>query len=282
MKIKKILNNNAVVVDDHGQEKIAMGGGISFEKGKNDIVDTGRIEKLFVLEDQERYGYLQEMLQKLPEEEIAVSEQIISYAEQELQVSFNEHIHIALTDHLSFALERLRSGMIIHNTLLEEIRLLYPAEFEIGLHAKQLITQHLQIDIPEDEVGYIAMHIHTARMNAGAQETATSMAAMIKDMVKDIEYMLHQPLNHKSADYERLISQLKSILQEYEKDQPGSELNRELIQIAVEKYKTLYEQVEEMAENMEDEYDYTFTESQCVLITIEVNRLLERLGHNSC
>lgn len=281
MKIKKILNNNAVVVDDHGQEKIAMGGGISFEKGKNDIVDTQRIEKLFVLEDQERYGYLQEMLQKLPEEEIAVSERIISYAEQELQVSFNEHIHIALTDHLSFALERLRNGMIIHNTLLEEIRLLYPEEFEIGLHAKQLITQYLQIDIPEDEVGYIAMHIHTARMNAGAQETATSLAAMIKDMVKDIEYMLHQPLDHKSADYERLISQLKSILQEYEKDQPGSELNRELIQIAVEKYKTLYEQVEEMAENMEDEYDYTFTESQCVLMTIEVNRLRERLDHSS-
>lgn len=281
MKIKKILNNNAVVVDDHGQEKIAMGGGISFEKGKNDIVDKQRIEKLFILEDQERYGYLQEMLQTLPEEEIAVSERIISYAEQELQVSFNEHIHIALTDHLSFALERLRSGLIIHNTLLEEIRLLYPAEFQIGLHAKRLITEHLQIDIPEDEVGYIAMHIHTARMNAGAQDTAAGMAAIIKDMVNDIEYMLNQPLDRKSADYERLMSQLKSILQQYQKDQPGSELNPELIQIAVEKYKTVYEQVQEMVENMEHEYGYIFTESQCVLITIEVNRLLERLGHHS-
>ncbi|WP_458119545.1 PRD domain-containing protein [Paenibacillus sp. Z6-24] len=274
MKIKKILNNNAVVVDDHGQEKIVMGGGISFEKGKNDIVDTQRIEKVFILEDQERYGYLQEMLQKLPEEEIAVSESIISHAEHELQVTFNEHIHIALTDHLSFALERLRSGMVIHNTLLEEIRLLYPAEFRIGLHARELISRRLQVDIPEDEVGYIAMHIHTARMNAGAQATAAGMAAIMKDIVEEIEYIVNQPLDRKSAAYERLMSQLKSILQEHQQD-----LDPEIIRIAIERYGTVYEQVEEMSEQIDEEYGYTFTESQRVLIAIEVNRLLERLGH---
>ncbi|WP_046215529.1 PRD domain-containing protein [Paenibacillus wulumuqiensis] len=276
MKIKKILNNNAVVVDDHGQEKIVMGGGISFEKGKNDIVDTQRIEKVFILEDQERYGYLQEMLQKLPEEEIAVSESIISHAEQELQVTFNEHIHIALTDHLSFALERLRSGMVIHNTLLEEIRLLYPAEFRIGLHARELISRRLQVDIPEDEVGYIAMHIHTARMNAGAQATAAGMAAIMKDIVEEIEYIVNQRLDRKSAAYERLMSQLKSILQEHQQD-----LDPEIIRIAIERYGTVYEQVQELSEQIDEEYGYTFTESQRVLIAIEVNRLLERLGHNT-
>ncbi|ANF96227.1 PRD domain-containing protein [Paenibacillus bovis] len=281
MKIKKILNNNAVVVDDQGQEKIVMGGGISFEKGKNDIVDPQRIEKVFILEDQERYGYLQEMLQKLPEEEIAVSESIISYAEQELQVSFNEHIHIALTDHLSFALERLRSGMVIHNTLLEEIRLLYPAEFQIGLHARQLISRRLQIDIPEDEVGYIAMHIHTARMNAGAQATAAGMAAIMKDIVEEIEDVIDQPLDRRSSAYERLMSQLKSILQDHQQDQPGSELDPEIIRIAIERYSPIYEQVEEMSAQIEDEYGYVFTESQRVLIAIEVNRLLERLGHST-
>ncbi|WP_017811285.1 MULTISPECIES: PRD domain-containing protein [Paenibacillus] len=281
MKIKKILNNNAVVVDDHGQEKIVMGGGISFEKGKNDIVDAQRIEKVFILEDQERYGYLQEMLQKLPEEEIAVSESIISYAEQELQVSFNEHIHIALTDHLSFALERLRSGMVIHNTLLEEIRLLYPAEFQIGLHARQLIARRLQVDIPEDEVGYIAMHIHTARMNAGAQATAAGMAAIMKDIVEEIEDVIDQPLDRKSSAYERLMSQLKSILQDHQQDQPGSELDPEIIRIAIERYSSIYAQVEEMSAQIEDEYGYVLTESQRVLIAIEVNRLLDRLGHSA-
>ncbi|MFS8580439.1 MAG: levansucrase, partial [Novibacillus thermophilus] len=35
MKIAKVLNNNAVVIKDKGQEKIAIGSGIGFRKGKN-------------------------------------------------------------------------------------------------------------------------------------------------------------------------------------------------------------------------------------------------------
>ncbi|MEK4316923.1 CAT RNA binding domain-containing protein, partial [Bacillus sp. FSL R7-0229] len=38
MKIYKILNNNAVVVKEGDQEKIVMGPGIAFQKGKNDVV----------------------------------------------------------------------------------------------------------------------------------------------------------------------------------------------------------------------------------------------------
>ncbi len=279
MKIKKILNNNAVIVDDQGQEKIVMGGGVSFEKGKNDVVDPSRIEKIFILEDQERYGYLQEMLQKLPEEEIAVSEHIISHAEKELNVSFNEHIHIALTDHLSHALERLRSGMMIHNTLLEEIRILYPAEFRIGLYARELIAERLHIDIPEDEVGYIAMHIHTAVMNAGSGAASSGLAALIRDMVEDIEYVLNQPLDCKSAAYERLISQLKSILQSSVDGHPAAELDEEIIIIARQKYADWYQHAQEMTDHAEDEYGYSCTDSQRVLIAIELQRLQERLGH---
>lgn len=32
MKVKKILNNNALVVKDRGEEKIVLGSGIAFQK----------------------------------------------------------------------------------------------------------------------------------------------------------------------------------------------------------------------------------------------------------
>jgi beta-glucoside operon transcriptional antiterminator len=43
VKIKKILNNNAVVVSDNNEEKIAIGAGIAFEKRKNDIINPSKI-----------------------------------------------------------------------------------------------------------------------------------------------------------------------------------------------------------------------------------------------
>ncbi|NGM81359.1 PRD domain-containing protein [Paenibacillus sp. 7124] len=277
MKIKKILNNNAVVVHDQGEEKIVMGSGIAFQKGKNDIVDPTRIEKVFIMDDSDQYGHLQEMLRTLPEEEIAVSESIISYAELELEVTFNKHIHIALTDHLSFALERLTKGMIIQNTLLEEIRILFPREFQIGLHAKKLIRERLQIEIPEDEVGYIAMHIHTAWVNAGAGGTDANMAAMIRDIAEGIENAAGVTMNRSSANYERLVNQLENILQADETGKLRNELDPEIVRIAKERYVLAYEQAGWVASQVEEDYGYAFTDSQMVLIAMEINRVDTRL-----
>lgn len=71
----------------------------------------------------------------MPEEHILLGEEIISYAEEKLGIKLNEHIHISLTDHLSFAIERSQKGINIKNKLINEIRLLYHEEFDIGLWA---------------------------------------------------------------------------------------------------------------------------------------------------
>ncbi|ASA24814.1 PRD domain-containing protein [Paenibacillus donghaensis] len=276
MKIKKILNNNAVVVNDHEEEKIVMGSGIAFQKRKNDIIDPSLIEKVFIMGDPDQYGHLQEMLRTLPEEEIAVSEQIISYAERELDVAFNEHIHIALTDHLSFALERIAKGTLIQNTLLDEIRILYPREFQIGQHAKSIIRETLQVDIPEDEVGYIAMHIHTAWKNAGAHGTDGEMAAMIRDIAEGVEQAAGIMLKRGSANYERLVTQLENILQSDETGKLLNELNPEIVRIAKERYARAYLQAKEVGDQVEEDYGYTFIDSQLVFIAMEIGRICTR------
>lgn len=278
MKIKKILNNNAVVALDGGEEKIVMGSGIAYQKGKNDIIDPERIEKVFIKDDADQYGHLQEMLRSLPEEEIAVSECIIAHAEQELGVTFNKPVHIALSDHLSYALERLSRGMLIQHTLLAEIRILYPREFEIGQYAKSLIREKLQVEIPDDEVGYIAMHIHTAWANAGACHSSPELAAMIRDITEGVEREAGVRLNRQSANYERLVNQLENMLQTDDATGiPRGELDPEIVRIAKERYPLVYGQACRIADEVDDDYGYVFTDSQLVLLALEINRLGRRM-----
>ncbi|AWB44389.1 levansucrase [Paenibacillus sp. CAA11] len=281
MKIKKILNNNAAVVNDQGEEKIILGSGIVFQKGKNDIVDPGLIEKVFVMSDPGQYNHLEEMLGTLPEEEIAVSQKIIATAEQELSVTFNEHIHIALTDHLSFALERIRKGIAIQNTLLEEIRILYPREFQIGLHAKTMIFEKLQVVIPEDEVGYIAMHIHTAWKNAGTREKTTEKTAMIRDIAEGVIEASRTGLDRRSTNYERLLTQLENMLQTDETGSLRNELNPELVLMARKNFPESYSQACEISDWIEEDYGYVFTESQRIVVAMEINRIGTRLNELS-
>src|SRR5690625_1685351 len=89
MRITKILNNNAVVVKNDQQENIAIGAGVGFNKGKNDLVNQEKIEKLFVLKEDEK---LQQLLIRIPEEHFMMTEEVIAYAENYLQVELNEHI----------------------------------------------------------------------------------------------------------------------------------------------------------------------------------------------
>lgn len=45
MHIKKILNNNAVVVlNDQGKEQIAMGKGIAFKRAVADEIDPAQVD----------------------------------------------------------------------------------------------------------------------------------------------------------------------------------------------------------------------------------------------
>lgn len=50
MKIKKIFNQNAVLVDDGGQEKVAIGKGIGFDRKRNDLIFDRDVERIFVME----------------------------------------------------------------------------------------------------------------------------------------------------------------------------------------------------------------------------------------
>lgn len=209
MKITKILNNNAVVVLDNKREKIAVGSGIAFNKKRNDIVNLDRIEKVFVMRENDK---LQQLLSRIPEEHFTISEEIITYAEEYIGGKLNERIHIVLTDHVSFAIERLKDGIQLNNKLLHEIKILYRREFEIGLWAIQHIKDRCQVEMPEDEAAYIALHIHTMKLQGGDLHQTLRQTTIIRDMVQLIQKKLNIHLEENDISYHRLITHLRFAL----------------------------------------------------------------------
>ncbi|MEK5529460.1 PRD domain-containing protein [Viridibacillus sp. FSL R5-0468] len=209
MKITKILNNNAVVVLDNEREKIAVGSGVAFNKKRNDVVNLDRIEKIFVMRENDK---LQQLLSRIPEEHFTISEEIISYAEEYIGGKLDERIHIVLTDHVSFAIERLKDGIQLNNKLLPEIKILYRREFEIGLWAIQHIKERCQVEMPEDEAAYLALHIHTMKLQGGDLHQTLKQTTIIRDMVQIIQKKLNIHLEENDISYHRLITHLRFAL----------------------------------------------------------------------
>ncbi|KAA6451094.1 PRD domain-containing protein [Bacillus swezeyi] len=271
MKIYKVLNNNAAIIKEEGQEKIVMGPGIAFQKGKNDTILRNKVEKIFTIhEENEKF---KQILETLPEEHIEAAEEIISYAEGQLSAPLSDHIHIALVDHLSFAIERIRKGFVVQNKLLNEIKALYKKEYEIGLWSIDLIKEKLDIDLPDDEAGYIALHIHTAKMDAENMQKTLKYTNIIKELIEKIECCFNQKIDENSISYQRLVTHLRYAINRLESNEAFHVMDDDMLYFIQQKYPESYRCAAGLADYVKTEYDLHLPESEVGYITLHVQRL---------
>lgn len=272
MKIKKILNNNAVVVIDNNEEKIAIGSGVAFQKKKNDIVNMHKVEKLFVMKEKTKF---EQLLQQIPEDHFTITEEIIAHAEEFLGSTLNEHVHIALTDHVSFAIERIKDGIPLKNQLLHEIKILFKDEFQIGMWAIHHIEEELQIKMPVDEAAFIALHIHTARVPGRNIKQSLRQTSIIGETVQMIGQCLNIEIDEEDISYERLITHLRSIFSRH--NQENSQImDEELLVMIKRKFSLAYQCAQKIADNFSKKYGIILTDQELGYITIHIERLRNR------
>lgn len=269
MRIVKVFNNNAVLVTDGTEEKVAIGKGIGFNKKKEDMIDPKKIEKLFVKKENEK---LQQLLYRIPSDHFIVSEEIISYAEQQFGAILNEHIYIQLTDHISFAIERTENGIFIKNKLLDEIKILYSEEFAIGLWAIDFIKKKLNIELPEDEAAFMALYLHTMKPHGKDLKETIRQTSIIREMIQFIKNQVEIRINDNDLAYQRLVLHLRYALSranEYE----IRTLDEEMIQMIQRKYTLSYRVAQKMASELNKLYGIDWPEQELAYIALHIERL---------
>ena len=118
----KKLNNNVVQAMDNDVEYIVMGKGLGFQKKIGETVNKEKIEKTFVLGNPETVAKWTRVYVDLPDGEMQVFLNIITFAEAVLQTKFDPSFFIALADHLHYAIERSREEISLQNPLAWEVR----------------------------------------------------------------------------------------------------------------------------------------------------------------
>ena len=130
MLINKVLNNNVItIINENDEEAVVMGRGIAFQKKKGDEVDKDKIDKIFVLKNKSINEKLIALVKDIPVENLEIAEEVINYAEEELDTKLNENIYLTLTDHISFTINRYKNNMEMKNSMLWDIKRLHKQEF---------------------------------------------------------------------------------------------------------------------------------------------------------
>lgn len=209
MKCVKVFNNSAVsTVMPDGREAIVLGSGIGFGRRPGDVLEESRIQKVYYVQDEMQTKFLQ-MLQNVRPEVMKAAEEVIRLAEK-AGFSLSNQATISLIDHISFAIERQEEGIALPNLLLNETKLLYPKEYDIGQRSLEIIAQHCGMALPGDEAGYIALHLVTISVDRNAAYDNLKFVKGTLDILKETYGVT---LDNESLNTMRLITHLKFLAQ---------------------------------------------------------------------
>lgn len=95
---------------------------------------------------------------------IDIAIEMINKAENIFGITFaeDELLRDGLITHLEPAIYRIKTGLDIRNPLLSDIKKKYPKLFCDTSKVCKVLKQKLNIEFPEDEIGYIALHFGAA------------------------------------------------------------------------------------------------------------------------
>ncbi|WP_409158277.1 BglG family transcription antiterminator LicT [Pectobacterium sp. B2J-2] len=273
MKIAKILNNNVVtVIDENNNESVVMGRGLGFKKHSGDLLDETLIERVFVMKSGEMTSRLQELLSEIPMEVITTADKIILLAKDRLPGKLQNSVYISLTDHCHFAIERHKQGVDIRNVLLWEIKRLYPKEFAVGLEALDIIEQRLAVRLPEDEAGFIALHLVNAQLDSEMPEVL-QITKIMQEILNIVKYQLNLDYNEQALSYHRFVTHLKFFAQRLIGKSTVFSDDESLHDVVKERYQLSYRCAEKIQTHIIQKYHYTLTKEELMFLTIHIERV---------
>lgn len=278
MRIFKALNNNvAVVVDDKNQEKIVMGRGICFKKKAGDDIDPEMIDKVFFLSAKDAHNKFQVLIQDIPIEHIAIGEEIISEARVRLGKKLNDMIYISLIDHVHTSILRFLDGVTVKNVLLWDIRRFYKDEFQVGLWALDLIQEKCKVRLPDDEAGFIALHLANAQMDQEIMHNMYEITRIMQEIANIVKYFYQIEFNEDDVYYYRFITHLKFFAKRLiDHNIYDEEDNDDLWDVIKSKYQNAFRCVEKITQFISKKYEYQLSKEEQIYLTIHIERVVNK------
>lgn len=282
MIIKRLINNNIVVVDrEDGKEIIVVGKGIGFKKKSGDYVDSSKIEKSYHMVDNETSLRFQELLQSVPMKYVLLSDKMICYIKKVYDKELSDTLNISIIDHITSALTRYEKRIQLKNPMAWDIKKLYAQEYAVGLELLDIIKEETGIELPIDEAGFLALHIVNAQLESN-MDSVMDVTQIMHDVLNIVKYQLKIDFDEESLNYYRFVTHLKFFAQRViTKQKTGleSEGNEELIELVKEKYLKAYEVTFNIEDYLKKTFEYTMTDDERLYLTIHIARVIKTCLH---
>ncbi|MEG2983675.1 MAG: PRD domain-containing protein [Peptostreptococcaceae bacterium] len=273
-RILKSFNNNVIlcVEENKNKEYILVGNGIGFKAPVNSIFkDVDKVEKIFVI-NEERYKNLEELYRTINPSYIGVATESLSTLDSSIELDINDKSHMALLDHIIFAIERYYDNIYLENQFKSELKTLYEYEWDLARKIIEFINESLDIKLTEDEVAFVTMHINGI-LNKTKVVDSAKQAIIIKEAIDFLEKELNINICKDSIYYNRLIIHLRLAINRAVK---GIYEENMLLDHIKEKLKNSYKISELLCKYLKLNYYIELNEGEMGFIALHIDRLMTK------
>lgn len=274
-KIIKVITNNIIQASDiNDQEIILIGKGIGFGKKSNDLISSYNVDTTFLIKNESETSLYKRLLMTTSPRLIEISQDVITYIQTCTDKPLNEHIHVALTDHIAFLVRRCKMGIPIDNPFLYETKSLYPKETEVARHVIDLLNEKLSIDIPENEIGFITLHIISSVTNTQISDIQKTNI-LIEKLIRVIEQQMDFSIDRTTLVASRLITHLRFMIERIQRNE-HMEVPSSMKSMMKESYPECYSLSVKLIKIIQNDLKERINSSEAVYLSLHLYQLAKK------
>ncbi|KYD18904.1 BglG family transcription antiterminator [Saccharococcus caldoxylosilyticus] len=221
--------------------------------------------------------------------ELALIEKEIRKMDERLEFPLTDQSVISLTVHIAIAIKRIKMGhrIDIHTNQLQELQT--KPEYRLAEQLAKQIEQWIAVKIPDEEIGYITLHLLGARLRydqtnekKDIEQLLTKMdneaLQIVKELIHDISLHTDERLRE---DKELLIGLTIHIHSTLNRLRNGLAVKNPLLKDIKQMYRYPFEIVLSLIPKVEKKINVPIPEDEVAYIVLHIQAALERIQHKN-
>ncbi|SKB74258.1 transcriptional antiterminator, BglG family [Lachnospiraceae bacterium] len=268
-RITKVLNHNAVItVDEDAKEYLIMEKGIGFGRKIAERIEVSEQSSIYSLQSTTERGEAEAIVKQVDPACLETADVILKEAEKNFG-KVDRKILFSLADHLQFAMDRMKKNEKIRNPMTDDIKVLFHAEYKTAETAIKVVRENFGVDITEDEVGYLALHIHSAIEDESVSQ-AMEIARAVNECIAAIKKRANIDLETTSLGYNRLMNHIRYMLIRMT---TGEKLQLDINDYMNEKFPETFAIAKGICDEMSTSFHKAYQEAEIGYLAMHIERV---------
>lgn len=269
-RVKKALNHNTVIAIgmEDNREYLLIGKGIGFGKKVSERMEAPEGCTVYSLQEQTDRGSAMELVKEIDPVFLEIAEQILKESEKVFG-KIDWSILFPMADHIAFAVRRIQNNEQISNPLTSDIQALFHMEYKTAECVRPILKERLGVEIDAHEVGYIALHVHSAIED---ENVALSMqiARTVRECIQMVEKETGQTIDVMSLSYNRLMNHVRYMVA---RSIRGEKLKLNMNDYMEIKFPEAYRLAAEVCGHLEQHLHQPLDESEIGYLAMHIERV---------